>query len=125
MLGSHFDLFLFYLSGCFAMCSMGLLVASFISSEELVNGLLDMLTFPMMFLSEIWFSLEGSPEWVQSIARFLPLWHMTDGMRKIMYEGVSLSELIQPFMVLLFIGLILTVIGAKNFRWLNVSGRMV
>ena len=51
--------------GSLSMIALGLTLAAGISSEELVGGLLNMLTWPMMLLSGIWFSLEGSPPWVR------------------------------------------------------------
>ena len=54
-----------------SMVALGLTIAARFSSEELVGGLLNVLTWPMMLLSGIWFSLEGSPRWVQWIAHVL------------------------------------------------------
>lgn len=116
-LGSYVDLLIFYLLGSFALSSVGLLVAARISSDELANGLLNMLSFPMMFLSEIWFSLEGSPEWVRYLAKCLPLWHMTDSMRKVMNEGYTLAQLQEPFWMLIGMSVIFTSIGAATFKW--------
>ena len=72
--GSYMDLFFIYILGCFALSAMGLIISARMTSDELASGLLNMLSFPMMFLSEIWFSLEGSAQWVQNIARLMPLW---------------------------------------------------
>ena len=47
--------------GALSMIALGLTIAARFSSEELVGGLLNLLTWPMMLLSGIWFSLEGSP----------------------------------------------------------------
>ena len=90
--GSVWSLLLIYTLGCLSMSSIGLIVAARVTSEELANGLLNFFTYPMMFLSEIWFSLEGSPEWVQKTAHALPLWQMTDAMRRIQLEGATLAE---------------------------------
>lgn len=115
--GSYFDLFVTYILGCLALSSLGLVVAARLSSDEFASGLLNLLTFPMMFLSEIWFSLEGSADWVKYAAQFMPLWHMTDAMRRIMNEGATLSEVSYSLMILFIISCVAITIGSKTFKW--------
>ncbi|MBL4775690.1 MAG: ABC transporter permease, partial [Mariprofundus sp.] len=71
MLGSYFDLFIIALLGAFSMIAMSLLIAAKSHSEELTGGLLNFFSWPMMFLSGVWFSLEGAHPVVQ--LRLLPL----------------------------------------------------
>lgn len=115
--GSYLTLFTVYMVGCFSLSSIGLVAASRISNEELVNGILNLLTYPMMFLSEVWFSLEGSPEWVKSVAHFMPLWHMVKSMRQVMTDGATLGDLSNHLSVLLGIGCICLIVGGSLFRW--------
>ena len=70
-----------------------------------------------MFISEIWFSLEGSPEWVRKIAEFSPLWQMTDCMRKIMYEGYQMKDLMPSLVYLILFGFGFTLVGSVLFKW--------
>lgn len=119
MVGSYFDFFFVYALGSFSMSAVGLIVAARLSSEELANGILNLLTYPMMFFSEIWFSLEGSSEVIKGIAKVMPLWHMTDSMRKIMTEGARLSDLMPSMIFLTVIGVVCTFLGAKMFRWIS------
>ena len=115
--GSYLNLFIVYLLGCFAMSSIGLVTASRMTSEELVNGILNFLTYPMMFLSEVWFSLEGSPSWVKNLAHAMPLWHMVKSMRAVMSEGATLYDLREHIIILSLIGVVCMVLGASLFRW--------
>jgi ABC-2 type transport system permease protein len=48
-----------------SLIALGLTIAASVSSEELVGGVLNLMTWPMMLLSGIWYSLEGSPHWVR------------------------------------------------------------
>jgi len=66
--GSVALLLLVTVLGALSMIALGLTIASRFSSEEVVGGLLNLLTWPMMLLSGIWFSLEGSPQWVRWVA---------------------------------------------------------
>lgn len=115
--GSYLDLFIFFVAGGMALSSIGFVFASRLTSEELCNGLLNFITYPLMFVSEIWFSLEGSPDWVKNIASFSPLWQMTDCMRKIMYEDAQLSGLLPSLLYLICFGLFFTFLGSILFKW--------
>ena len=115
--GSYLDILIIYNLGCLSLSSVGLIFAARISSEEFCNGMLNLITYPMMFLSEVWFTLEGSSEFVKSCARFSPLWHMTTGMRKIMQEGVGLMQLKESILILVLTTIVFTSIGAFLFKW--------
>jgi len=72
MLGSYLDLFIIGALGAFSLITLGLLVASRSKSEELIGGLLNLTSWPMMLLSGVWFSLEGAPSAIQTFSNFLP-----------------------------------------------------
>ena len=52
------------------LASLGLLIAARVTSEELAGGLLNMISWPMMILSGVWFSLEGAGPAVQGLLNF-------------------------------------------------------
>ncbi len=103
--------------GSLSMIALGLTVAARFSSEELVGGLLNLLTWPMMLLSGIWFSLEGSPRWVQWVAHLFPLTHVLDASRAVMLEGAGLAQIAPNLSYLAVTALIFTAFGAWSFRW--------
>jgi len=117
MNGSYLDLFIVFTLGCICLICCGLVVAARISSEEVANGLLNLMSWPMMFLSGIWFSLEGAHPWMQKFALILPLTHVTDAARKIMIDGAGLAQIADHLLVLGFSSVVLLVIGAWIFQW--------
>jgi len=117
MLGSYFDLFIIGMLGAFCLISLGLLVASRSKSEELIGGLLNLTSWPMMMLSGVWFSLEGAPPALKAIADFLPLTHLVAGARAIITEGASLSDISYHVNVLLLMSAIFLSLGAYFFSW--------
>jgi ABC-type polysaccharide/polyol phosphate export permease len=70
-----------------------------------------------MFLSGIWFSLEGAHPLMQKIALLLPLTHVTAAARAIMIDGAGLAQIADHLLVLAVSSLILLIIGARIFRW--------
>ena len=105
------------LAGALSMIALGLTIAARFSSEELVGGLLNLLTWPMMLLSGIWFSLEGSPRWVQWVAHVFPLTHLLDAARAVMLDGAGLAQIAPNLLYLAGTTLVFLAFGAWSFRW--------
>lgn len=117
MRGSYANLFLISLLGAICLISLGLLVSARLSSEELAGGILNLLTWPMMLLSGVWFSLEGTNSVVQRIARFLPLTHIVDAARAVMTEGAGLAEIAPHLAILALMTSVFLSIGSFIFQW--------
>lgn len=115
--GAYLDLAAIFLLGCLSLTAMGLVVASRGNSEEFTNGVLNFITWPMMFLSEVWFSIEGAPIWVKNIAKLFPLTHLLTGVRKIMNDGATLADVGPELTALSVMTLLFLVVGAGLFSW--------
>jgi len=115
--GSYRDLFLVFFLGGLSLSSMGLLLAARGTSEEFTSGILNFISWPMMFLSEVWFSLEGAPQWVKNLAQFLPLTHLIRAARRIMNDGAGLFDVSLECAVLLLTTLAFLALGAWLFSW--------
>lgn len=117
MFGSHLSLFLVFALGAISMISLSLIVAARTTSEETAGGLLNLISWPMMFLSGVWFSLEGTNPLMQQLAELLPLTHVTAAARAIMIDGASLLDVSSHLIVLVVQGMVFMLIGALMFRW--------
>ncbi|MDX1655473.1 MAG: ABC transporter permease [Candidatus Competibacteraceae bacterium] len=117
MNGSYLTLLLVFLLGAVCLISLSLLLAGRTASEELAGGLLNMCSWPMMFLSGVWFSLEGTHPLVQKLAQLLPLTHVTTAARRVMIDGVGILEIWPHLLVLMVMTAVFLGIGARLFRW--------
>lgn len=115
--GSYLDLLLLTSLGIVAMISLGLVFASRFKSEELANGLLNLVTWPMMLLSGVFFSLEGSPAILHDVAQAFPLTHFVDAARAIMLEGAGLVQIAPHLGYLGVFTAICLGLAAWLFRW--------
>ena len=115
--GSTLLLVLLAIIGALSMIALGVTIAARFASEELVGGLLNLLTWPMMLLSGIWFSLEGSPRWVQWVAHVFPLTHVLDAARAVMLDGAGLAQIAPHLLFLGATALAFLAFGAWSFRW--------
>jgi ABC-2 type transport system permease protein len=103
--------------GALSLIALGLTVAARFSSEELVGGVLNLLTWPMMLLSGVWFSLEDSPRWVQWVANVFPLTQMLSAARAVMLDGAGLIQVAPNLLYLAATTLVFLAFGAWSFRW--------
>lgn len=117
MLGSPWLLLVIALLGGFSMIALGLIVSSRTDNEELAGGLLNVATYPMLLLSEVWFSLDGAPPWMQAAAQVLPLTHMLDAARAVMLEGAGWAEVATHLAVLGAMSVVFLSVAALLFRW--------
>lgn len=117
MYGSYLDLLIVFTLGAVCLISLGLLIAARLASEELAGGLLNAISWPMMFLSGVWFSLEGVNPWLVKLAQILPLTHVIDGARAIMIDGAGLMEILPNLIALIVMTVVFLIIAAYTFRW--------
>ena len=103
--------------GGVSLTALGLLIASRGTSEEFTSGILNFITWPMMFLSEVWFSLEGSPQWIKLAAKIFPLTHMLTAARKVMNDGANLLDIGPDLLVLAGMIIVFLSLGASLFSW--------
>lgn len=80
-------------------------------------GVLNLATWPMMLLGEVWFSMENAARWLQHIADGLPLTHMTRSARAIMLDAATFADVLPSLLYLAALTAALLVVGAALFRW--------
>ena len=67
-----------------AMGSMGILLATRIRSMEAFQGVMQMLMFPMLFLSGVFFPVEGLPAWMNILVKLNPATYGITPIRQVM-----------------------------------------
>jgi len=117
MRGSYLTLLLVFLAGALCMMGLGLLVAARIRSEELADGLLNLISWPMMIGSGVWFSMEGTHPLARLVSQLLPLTHVVDAARSIMLDGADMAAVAPHILLLAGAGIRLLLISARIFHW--------
>lgn len=117
MEGSYFNLFLVALVGAISMIAMGLTISARVTSEELAGGLLNLISSPMMVVSGVFFSMDGSPRILQAIAKIFPLTHMLDAARAVMLDGAGFEQIAPQLAILSVMSVVFLAIGASLFKW--------
>ena len=79
--------------GAMAFLALGYVIATFAKTEEAANGMTSVVQFPMMFLSGTFFPIEQMPDFLQTIARLIPLTYLADALRQVMVGGAAFAPL--------------------------------
>lgn len=115
--GSLLAFVIVFLAGIFAFSGIAILVASRTSKTEVANGLVNLVTLPMMILSGIFFNYHNFPDWAVPIIQVLPLTLLADSIRAVFIDAGGLSGILKPVGILCLTGLVTFVAGLKVFRW--------
>lgn len=99
------------------MIGFGLFIGGWAQNENQSAMLSNLVAFPLMFLSGIFFPRFLFPEWMQGITEYIPLAPVVDGFRRIMTENATLVDL-GPEIAMISIWLVgLYFLATKLFRW--------
>jgi ABC-2 type transport system permease protein len=115
--GSFFLSAVFIVLGAMAFLALGYVLASFTKTEDAANGITQVVQFPMMFLSGVFFPIELMPEFLQTIARLIPLTYLADALRQVMVGGAAFAPLWVCAAVLLGWLVVCFGIAARKFQW--------
>ncbi|HYG18508.1 MAG TPA: ABC transporter permease [Ohtaekwangia sp.] len=115
--GSIGAFILVFLAGIFAFAGIAILIASRTAKTEVANGLVNLITLPMMILSGIFFNYHNFPDWAVPVIQVLPLTLLADSIRAVFVESAGFAEVLKPVIILLSTGLVTFIAGLKSFKW--------
>jgi ABC-2 type transport system permease protein len=117
MRGDYISLVLFTIISTICLFGFGMAIAGWAKDANQAAPLSNLVSFPMMFLSGVFFPVFLMPELLQKITFFIPLTPVVDGLRLIMTEGYTLLELGPQLAVIGAWTVIIYLIAFRVFRW--------
>ena len=115
--GQIFALVLMLLAGNFCFFGLSILISSKTDNMQLGNGLISLITTPMMVLSGIFFSYQNFPPWLIKGIKYLPLTQLVDNVRSIFNEGAGILQVADGFLILILMGSICFFLGLRMYKW--------
>ncbi len=115
--GSAVATLLLALLGSWSFAGLGLLCAARAANSETANGLINLVTLPMMVLSGVFFSSSRFPAAVQPAIRLLPLSALNEALRHVVNDGASIFTQAVPIAVLVGWAVVTSVAAVRMFRW--------
>lgn len=117
VVGNYFELAIFLAYGIMMILGIGLALGGWAKNERQVAPLGNIIVFPMMFLTGVFFPRFLMPHWLQNITSYMPLTPVIDGARLIATEGKSLLDLGPQLAVMTVWLFIVYAIAFRVFRW--------
>ncbi|MDZ7744567.1 MAG: ABC transporter permease [Candidatus Saccharibacteria bacterium] len=117
MRGDYLSLVLLTVLGTVVMFGVGLAAGGWAKNENQAAPLANLIAFPMMFLSGVFFPRFLMPDWLASITQFLPLTPFIDGLRQIITEGQTILQIGTEVGLLAAWVVVIYAIAFWVFRW--------
>jgi ABC-2 type transport system permease protein len=104
--------------GAAAFCGLGYALSTFADSADSAQPMIQLITFPLFFISGIWIPLAELPNWLQVIAKIFPVEHVADLVHRSFVGAVPLGPVLLDFAVLLAWAVVGATVAARRFVWL-------
>ncbi len=76
-------------------------------------AVVNLISMPLMFASNVFFSISMMPKWLQSIANVNPVSYLTDAIEQLTVLPLNTSALVMDFV---YLGMFAAALSAKRFR---------
>jgi len=114
--GNILLVFVLLLLGVFSFVGLGVVLTSFAKEQETAVMLMTTITFPMLFLSGVFFPIEQMPWFMQAVSKALPLTYVADALRKVMVLGADIPMLTNELAILIGFGTVMILIAVPVFK---------
>ncbi|WP_226528111.1 ABC transporter permease [Metabacillus niabensis] len=118
LVGSIWNVILINLLLALVALSLGILLSSFASSEFQMVQFIPVAVVPQIFFSGI-IPLEGMANWLQAIAKIMPLYYAADALKGVMYKGLGFAGIrgdLYALAAFAIIFIILNLFALKKYR---------
>jgi len=117
MLGSWLALIAFVLLGGAMFIALGYVIAALSKTQESAAGISSILSFPLMFLSGLFFPIDFMPDFLKPVVQVVPLTYLADALRQIMVASNPLHPLaLDAGMLAVWLALSV-VVSIRFFKW--------
>lgn len=119
--GNLLWMYLIILLGTAVFLSIGFCLGSIAKTQETIQAIGNLVTFPQMLMSGIFYPIDALPDFIQPVAELLPLSFVATGFREIIVNGAGLGELLPTIIGLAIWGVITLVLAIRLFVWKEVA----
>jgi len=103
--------------GSLTFVGIGYAIASIARTTESAASYANLLTFPMMFLSGVFFPVDSMPKWLEPVVKIMPLSYLVDALRDPMLYGRGVPQVWIDLVVLLALFAVAMLFSVRFFRW--------
>jgi ABC-2 type transport system permease protein len=103
--------------GLLVFMGFGFIVSGLAKNDSSIPPFANLITLPQFLLAGTFFPIDRFPNWLQVIAKVLPLTHLNTAMRSVAFEGADLWDVKTEIGILILWGVVAYAIAIKVFRW--------
>jgi ABC-2 type transport system permease protein len=104
--------------GAVALCAIGFAASTYVRRADTAPAIANLTLFPILFLSGVFFPLEGAPGWVLAVAHFFPLYHLVHAFTACFSPYTSGSGFdVRDLAVIAAWGAVGLAVAVRRFRW--------
>ena len=121
LLGSYLEFYTAIILGSVVFLCLGFYLGSLAKTQQAIQAIGNLVIFPQIFLSGIFYPIESMPGFIQPVAKLLPLSFVATALRSIANEGLSLIQ-IYPQMIGILVWMVISFfIATRYFVWKEVA----
>lgn len=121
IVGNFASFYFIVVLGTFIFLCLGFCLGSIAKTQQAVMAVGNIVIFPQIFLSGVFYPIESMPEWIQPIANILPLSFVSTAMREIANNGSSLLAIMPSLAGIAVWFVIAFVLATRLFVWKEVA----
>jgi len=114
--GDLWQIFIFQVIIIAGAVNLGIFISAFARNEFQMVQFIPLIILPQVFLAGLLWPVEQMPDYLQWVARFLPLTYAVAGLRDIMLGGKSLFDVAFELAVLVSFATVTSVLAAVSLR---------
>jgi ABC-2 type transport system permease protein len=117
MNGNYLTLAVIVVIGIWTIFGIGLAIGGWAKNQNQAAPLANIIVFPLMFLTGVFFPTYLMPTWLQHISTYLPLTPVIDGIRMVITEHASLITIDHQLGLIAIWAVLIYAIAFRIFRW--------
>ena len=121
IVGNFVSFYFIVMLGTFIFLCLGFCLGSVAKTQQAVMAVGNIVIFPQIFLSGVFYPIESMPELIQPIAKILPLSFVSTAMREIANNGASLLSIAPSLFGIALWFVIAFILATRLFVWKEVA----
>jgi ABC-2 type transport system permease protein len=115
--GNYLTLAVVVMLGIFTIFGIGLAIGGWAKNENQAAPLANIIVFPMMFLTGVFFPVFLMPSWLQRVSTYLPLTPVINSIRMVITEHANLITIDHQLGLVVLWAVVIYAIAFRVFRW--------
>ena len=121
IVGNFVEFYLVVIFASLVFLNLGFCVGSIAKTQQAVMAIGNIVIFPQIFLSGVFYPIEAMPALVQPIAQLLPLSFVVSGLRDIAVDGAALAGIVPSLLGMAIWFVLGFVLATRMFVWKDVA----